>query len=112
MTKSYSSNLTQDQYELLAPLIPPAKPGGRPREVDMWAVLNAVMYVVVQGCKWRDIPGDMPPWSTVYTYYRNWRNDGTWLAMHDRLRGWVRATEGRRQSPSEEIGRAARGERG
>ncbi|MEL6780617.1 MAG: IS5 family transposase [Cyanobacteria bacterium J06597_16] len=101
MTKSYSSNLTQDQYELLAPLIPPAKPGGRPREVDMWAVLNAVMYVVVQGCKWRDIPGDMPPWSTVYTYYRNWRNDGTWLAMHDRLRGWVRATEGRRQSPSE-----------
>ena len=103
MAKAYSSNLTQDQFELIEPLIPPAKPGGRPREVDMWAILNAILYVVVQGCKWRDIPGDMPPWSTVYTYFRNWRNDGTWLVIHDRLRGWVRADSGRHQSPSEAI---------
>lgn len=103
MTKAYSSNLTRDQFELLESLIPPAKPGGRPRTVDMWAVLNAILYVVVQGCKWRDIPGDLPPWSTAYTYFRNWREDGTWLAIHDRLRSWVRATNGRQESPSEAI---------
>ena len=67
MSKAYSSNLSQDQFELIAPLIPPAKAGGRPRTVEMWAVMNAILYVVVQGCKWRDIPGDLRPWSTVYT---------------------------------------------
>ena len=103
MSKAYSSNLSQAQYELIKPLIPPAKPGGRPREVDMWAVLNGILYVVVQGVKWRDIPGDLPPWSTVYTYFRNWRKDGTWLLIHDRLRGWVRADKGRPESPSEAI---------
>lgn len=103
MAKAYSSNLTRDQFELIEPLIPPAKPGGRPREVDMFAVINAILYVIVQGCKWRDIPGDLPPWSTVYTYFRNWRNDGTWLAIHDRLRSWVRADNGRHGSPSESI---------
>ena len=103
MTKAYSSNLTQDQFELIEPLIPPAKPGGRPREVDMWAVINAILYVVVQGCKWRDIPGDLPPWPTVYTYFRNWRDDGTWLRIHDRLRGWTRADSDRVESPSEAI---------
>ncbi len=103
MSKAYSSNLTQAQFELIEPLIPPAKPGGRPREVDMWAVLNAILYVVVQGVKWRDIPGDLPPWSTVYTYFRNWRKDGTWLLIHDRLRGWVRADAGRQENPSEAI---------
>ncbi len=61
------------------------------------------MYVVVQGCKWRDLPGDLPPWSTVYAYFRNWRNDGTWLAIHDRLRSWERVSRGRQESPSEAI---------
>ena len=103
MTKAYSSNLTRDQFELIEPLIPPAKAGGRPRSVDMWAVLNGIMYVVVQGCKWRDLPGDLPPWSTVYTYFRSWRNDGTWLAIHDRLRSWERVSSGRTESPSEAI---------
>ena len=103
MTKAYSSNLTQDQFDLIEPLIPPAKAGGRPRSVNMWAVLNGIMYVVVQGCKWRDLPGDLPPWSTVYTYFRNWRNDGTWLAIHDRLRSWERVSRGRFESPSEAV---------
>ena len=74
MSKAYSSNLSQAQFELIEPLIPPAKPGGRHREVEMWAVLNALFYVVVQGCKWRDLPGDLPVWQTVYTYFRNWRS--------------------------------------
>lgn len=103
MSKAYSSNLSQAQFELIVPLIPSAKPGGRPRKVEMWAVMNAILYVVVQGCKWRDIPGDLPPWSTVYTYFRNWRNDGTWIEIHDRLRSWVRAAHDRPRSPSEAI---------
>lgn len=103
MSKAYSSNLTEEQFELVESLIPPAKPGGRPREVDMWEVLNGIFYIVTQGCKWRDLPGDLPPWPTVYTYFRNWRIDGTWVNIHDHLRGWVRADNDRRESPSEAI---------
>lgn len=101
MSKAYSSNLTLSQFELIEILMPPAKPGGRPREMDMRAVLNAIFYVVVQGCKWRDLPGDFPAWQTVYTYFHNWREDGTWIAIHDRLRGGVRVDKGRHGSPSE-----------
>lgn len=103
MSKAYSSNLSQAQFELIEPLIPPAKPGGRHRTVDMWAVLNAIFYIVVQGCKWRDLPGDFPVWQTVYTYFHNWRNDGTWLRVHERLRDWVRVDQHRQASPSEAI---------
>lgn len=56
MSKAYSSNLTQAQWELLESLIPPAKPGGRPRRVEIWAVLNAILYVLTQGCTWRNEP--------------------------------------------------------
>ncbi len=79
MTKVYSSDLTQDQYELIKPLISPAKPGGRPREVCMLSVLNAIFYLVTQGCKWRDLPGGFPAWQRVYTYFLHWRLLGTTL---------------------------------
>lgn len=103
MTKAYSSNLTQAQFELIEPLLPAAKPGGRPRSVCLWSILNGILYVVVDGCKWRDLPGDLPPWQTVYTYFRNWRKDGTWRAIHTRVRGWTRVAAGRHESPSEVI---------
>lgn len=103
MSKAYSRNLTAAQWELLEPLIPPAKTGGRPREVEIWDVLNAIFYVLCQGCIWRDLPGDFPKWQTVYTYFRNWRKDGTWLAIHDRLRAWTRVDNNRAVSPSEAI---------
>ena len=103
MTKAYTSNLTRDQFELIEPLLPPAKPGGRPRTVCLWAVLNAIFYRVKQGCSWRDLPGDFPAWQTVYTYYRAWVKDGTWAAIHDRLRAWIRVSQGRSESPSEVI---------
>jgi transposase len=57
--------------------------------VDLWEVLNAILYLLVEGCRWRALPGDFPPWQTVYTYFRNWRKDGTWVVIHDHLREWV-----------------------
>lgn len=103
MSKAYSSNLTQDQWEVLEPLIPPAKPGGRPRSVAIWDILNAIFYVLCEGCRWRSLPGDFPNWQTVYTYFRNWRIDGTWVSIHDHLHPWVRLDNEREPSPSEMI---------
>ncbi len=100
MNKAYSSNLTLEQWELLEPLIPNAKPGGRPREVNVWDILNAILYLLTQGCTWRNLPGDLPPWQTVYSYFRTWRKDGTWVMIHDQLRAWVRVVQGRALSPS------------
>ncbi len=103
MSKVYTSNLTEAQFELIKPLLPSAKKGGRPRSVCLFKVINAILYVVVQGCKWRDLPGDFPAWQTVYTYFRNWRTDGTWEMIHQRLRSWHRVMSGREESPSEVI---------
>jgi transposase len=103
MTKSYPSDLTQAQFELISDLIPEPKPGGRPRTVDMWAVLNAIFYLLCEGCQWRALPGNFPAWSTVYTYFRNWRVDGTWIKIHDSLREWSRIEQERHKYPSEAI---------
>jgi putative transposase len=92
MTKAYPSNLTWEQWELIAQLFPEAKLGGRPRIVSIYAVMNAILYVLCQGCTWRALPGDFPNWSTVYGYFRKWRKDGTWLVVHDKLYQWVRVT--------------------
>ena len=89
-----------EQWQLLEPLIPRAKPGGRPRQVNVWDILNAILYLLTQGCTWRNLPGDLPAWQTVYSYFRTWRKDGTWVVIHDRLRAWVRVVEKRALSPS------------
>ena len=67
----------------------------------MWDVLNAIFYLLCEGCRWRALPGDFPSWQTVYTYFRNWRIDGTWVKIHDPLREWVRVEQDRPPSPSE-----------
>lgn len=103
MSKSYPSDLSREQFEALNALLPPAKPGGRPRSVDMWAVLNAIMYVLVEGIQWRALPSDFPKWQTVYTYFRKWRKDGTWIAIHDELYRRERLVSGRDPSPSEAV---------
>jgi transposase len=103
MSKDYPSNLTRDQYDLLSDLLPEAKPGGRPREVDLREILNAMMYLLVEGCRWRALPGDFPPWQTVYTYFRNWRKDGTWIIIHDHLHEWTRIEQDRHPQPSEAV---------
>jgi putative transposase len=101
MSKSYPSNLTRDQFEVLRDLIPEPKPGGRPRSVDLWSVLNAIFYILCEGCQWRALPGDFPPWQTMYTYFRNWRNDHTWVRIHDTLRVCTRLEAKHHPSPSE-----------
>ena len=68
MTKNYPSNLSWEQWELMAELFPEAKPGGHPRTTCMYAVINAILYVLCQGCTWRALPGDLSPWSTVYVW--------------------------------------------
>jgi transposase len=103
MSKAYPSNLTLAEYEFLQDLMPEPKPGGRPRTVELWEVLNAIFYVLVEGCRWRALPGDFPAWQTVYTYFRNWRKDGTWRNIHDRLREWTRIEQNRQPSPTEAI---------
>ena len=101
--KRYSTDITDAQWEVLGPLIPPAKPGGRPRTVDMREVINGIFYVTRSGCAWRLVPHDLPPWGTVWYYFRQWRLDGTWQKIHDALRSQTRVAAGREESPSAAI---------
>ncbi len=98
--KPYPSDLTDEQWTLIAPMIPPEKPGGRPREVDMREVVNGVLYFLRSGCAWRQLPHDLPPWGTVHWYYREFRLDGTWERIHDKLREKVRRKDGRKPTPT------------
>ena len=100
---SYPSDVTDKEWRVLEPLIPPCKRGGRPRAVDMRAVINAVFYVLRSGCAWRMLPHDFPPWPTVYYYLWSWRRDGTWECIQDSLREQVREQAGREVSPSAAI---------
>jgi putative transposase len=98
--KPYPSDLTRSQWKRLQPLLPAAKPGGRPRSVDLREVINGILYIVRGGCAWRMMPHDLPPWSTCYDYFRKWRNDGLWPQINDTLRAQVRRQAGRKTSPS------------
>ena len=99
----YSTDLTDGQWARIAPFIPPAKPGGRPRSVDMREILNAICYVVRSGCAWRLIPHDLPKWRTVYGYFCAFNVSGLWKHIHDTLREQVRRAHGRKPTPSAAI---------
>jgi putative transposase len=101
--KPYPTDLTDAQWAILEPLIPPAKPGGRPREVDLREVLNGIFYHLRVGGAWRALPHDLPPWQTVYDYFNAWRKDGTWETIHAALRERVRRQSGREATPSAAI---------
>jgi len=100
MRQAYDTDITDEQWELLEPLLPPAKSGGRPRTVDMRDIINALFYILSAGCAWRLLPHDLPPWQTVYYYFRIWNQDQTWLVINDQLREWIRISELRATSPS------------
>ena len=99
----YPSDLTDQQWAWLEPLLPAAKPGGRPRSVNLREVLNALLYLDRTGAQWRALPKDFAPWPTVWSYFRQWRNDGTWQRIHTALREQVRVQDGREPTPSAAI---------
>jgi transposase len=96
----YPSDLKDAEWALVAPLIPPAKHGGRKRTVDVREVLNAIFYVLSTGCQWNALPSDLPPKSTVYDYLDLWEWDGTLERIHHELYVAVREHAGRQASPS------------
>ena len=98
--QTYPTDQTDRQCQCIKPLIPAAMPGGRPRSVDMRQVINAIWYIVVTGAQWRMLPKDYPKWQTVYHYFRQWRDDGTWQRIHDTLRAEVRRRAGRHKHPT------------
>jgi putative transposase len=100
MRKAYPSDLSDEQWALLEPLIPPAKSGGAPRTVDMREVLNTLFYQNRSGCQWDMLPHDLLPKSTVFDYFTRWRDDGTWQKLVDALRARVRTAAGREPTPS------------
>src|SRR5437588_6455451 len=96
--RRYDTDLTDEQFALLEPFLPRPKPMGRP-PADLRAVLNAILYLVRSGCQWRLLPHDFPPWSTVHTWYRRFRRDGTWERINDALVPKVREQAGRDPTP-------------
>jgi transposase len=94
------TDLTDAQWKTIQPLIPPAKPGGRPREVKMREILNTLLYQARTGCQWELLPHDLLPKSTVSDSFARWRDDGTWQRIVDALRRKVRVAEGREPTPS------------
>src|SRR6516164_4015497 len=97
--KPYPSDVTDEQWAMLEAMIPPARPGGRPRKVNIREVVNAIFYRNREGCTWRALPHDLPPWRTVYNYYQWWQADGTWEEMLVSLRRQVRVDAGREPTP-------------
>lgn len=100
---SYPSDLTDNQWKIIQPLIPKPKDGGRPRSVNIREIINAMLYISRSGCSWRMLPHDFPPFTTVHTYYRNFRISETWRRINDSLRQTVRKKAGRLPTPSAAI---------
>jgi putative transposase len=100
MRQRYKTDLTDEQWQVIKPLLPAAKPGGRPRTTDLREVINTLLYQARTSCQWDMLPHDLLPKSTVWDYFAAWRDDGTWQEVLDALRREVRKAEGRQESPS------------
>ncbi|MFM7148424.1 MAG: IS5 family transposase [Gemmataceae bacterium] len=96
----YPARLTDSQWAVLEPLVPACRSGGRPAKYSRRSLLDAIFYVVRQGCTWRALPPDLPHWNTVFWYFRLWQKDGTWNRIENALRRVVRQAEGRPAEPS------------
>jgi putative transposase len=98
--RRYTSDLTDKQWNVLKPHIPPAKHGGRPREHTDREIVNGILYRAKNGCSWRDLPKDFPPGKTVFHYFRAWALDGTLKQIHQNIRNQAREKVGRDRHPS------------
>jgi putative transposase len=99
----YPSDLTNEQWQLIRPMLPQPSRVGRPREICRRQVVNAILYVNRTGCQWRQLPRDFPKWRTVYDLFWHWRLHGVWQVIHDTLRERLRRAEGRKPTPSAAI---------
>ena len=100
MNRTYPSDLSDKEFSIIEPYIPKAKPGGRPRSVDMRGIVNGIFYLLKSGCQWRMLPSDYPPWGTVHYYFRIWKQSGDWHKMHEALRQKVRISVGKHKYAS------------
>ena len=96
----YPYDLTDAEWAILEPLVPVPLPGGRPPRHARREIVNAILYVLRTGCQWRALPHDLPPWGTVWWYFRRWREDGVWEAVNTVLREQARTRLGREPTPS------------
>ena len=101
--RRYPTDLTEAEWQRIAPLLPRTRAFGRPRKYTKREILNALFYVVRSGCSWRMLPHDLPHWKSVYHYFRTWRDDGTLQRIHDALRRDLRQARGRAPEPSAAI---------
>ena len=99
----YPSDLSDEQWQRLEPWVPAPKAGGRPASYSRREIVNAVLYLVRNGCTWRGLPHDLPPYRIVFHYFRTWQADGTWQLLHDKLRQRVRQQAGKTPQPSAAI---------
>jgi transposase len=88
--KAYPSDVTDTEWQIIEPLLPDAQDIGRPRQVNLREIINGIFYVLREGCSWRGLPHDLPPWQTVYNYYRHRQRLGIWQKIHTQLRHQVR----------------------
>ncbi len=98
--RSYSTDLTDAAWQILEPLLPAEKPGGRDRLYRMREIINGLRYLLRSGCAWRLLPHDFPHWRAVYEYFRVWKKDDTWLEIHDYLHEQLREKMPREKQPS------------
>ena len=101
--RRYDTDLTDAQWEVLAPLIPDARSGGRPRKATSRELVDAILYFLRAGVAWRLLPHDLPPWQTIYYYLRRWQREGVWARIHHTLVMADRERNGREPSPSAAI---------
>lgn len=98
--KAYPTDLNNNEWQVIAPLMPLEPSTGRPRKHTWREVLNAIFYVTKNGCHWRALPHDFPPWQSVYHYFRLWRINGRWEWLNKALREALREKQGRHKQPS------------
>ena len=96
----YASDLRDAEWKLIEPLMPLACRRGRPREVTLRVIMNAILYIGATGCQWRALPKDFPPYSTVQHYFYKWRGSGLWRTINGALVRGMREKQGRKPTPS------------